>query len=400
MKCKYCNADIEQDAQFCPNCGKDLSKFNKCIKCGELLDSDTVFCPHCGAEQDNKDVAERTGSKKWMWAIIAVILLAIIGGGAYFATNGGLGSKALAEAVDSDSIAVVDSSDAFVGDTDIHSVEGIKARLTEILAKGMSMPEKDAIKKYFSKEFQDIYFKVENYDTKNIPEGEIGFWDFSLWGDGQGELNSFHFDVLEIQNVKASSALAIVDYISDEIKNAKMTTNINLVFENGNWLIDEITDENALSYKKAMQEYLNNTSSDISQSQGIITISQLRNGKSFEDVLSSLNYKYKKVENDRGYVTVYWYQNCELNNNLEVDKPINKNACVVEVFDGMSASIRITVFDAQVFEDIKNQTLQYCKKDKNGIYQFDWGNNEELHGRVEMGFNDFREGGYYIDIPI
>ena len=395
MKCKYCNAEVAQNARFCTTCGKDLSIFDKCVSCGELLEREEAVCPHCGTEQPSKNIPVSASSKKWLWIIVAVLLLGVIG--SYFFLNGN-SMKSQPAIVDTDSIEeVVDSEE---GVLDIQSVEGIKARLTEILAKGMSMSEKDAVKKYFSKEFQDIYFKVEDYDSKNIPEGELGFWDFSLWGDGQGGLGSFHFDVLDIQNIKASSALAIVDYVSDELKNEKMTTNINLVFENGNWLIDEITDENALSYKKAMQEYLNNTSRDISQSQEIITISQLRNGKSVEDVLSSLNYKYKKVENDRGYVTVYWYQNCELNNKLEVDKPINKNACVVEEFDGMSASIRITVFDAQVFEDLKNQTLQYCKKDENGIYQFDWGNNEELHGRVEMGFNEFREGGYYIDIPI
>ena len=52
------------------------------------------------------------------------------------------------------------------------------------------------------------------------------------------------------------------------------------------------------------------------------------------------------------------------------------------------------------FEDLKAQTLQYCKKDENGARQFDWGNGEGLHGSVDMGYNDYRKGGYYIDIPI
>lgn len=120
MKCKYCNADIEQDAQFCPNCGKNLSKFKKCIKCGELLDRGDDYCPFCGTKQtsdeqsQSKEVAEplqheeKKGSKKWLWAVIAVILLAIIGGSAYFATNGGFGSKAM-----TDTIAVVDHEEDF-----------------------------------------------------------------------------------------------------------------------------------------------------------------------------------------------------------------------------------------------------------------------------------------------
>ena len=110
MKCKYCNADIEQDAQFCTNCGKDLSKFNRCVKCGELLDSDTVFCPYCGTKQSKKDEVkeqnvqkvlsqesqpetvddtlqsdEEISSKKWVWIVLSLILLAaIVGGGYYF----------------------------------------------------------------------------------------------------------------------------------------------------------------------------------------------------------------------------------------------------------------------------------------------------------------------------
>lgn len=137
MKCKYCNAEIEQDAQFCTNCGKDLSKFKRCVSCGELLDRDTEFCPYCGTKQTSEEqnlpegmaeplqLEEKKGSKKWMWAIIAVILLAIIGGGAYFATNGGLGSKAMAEAVDSDSIAVVDNEDDLEYSKIISFVEGM-----------------------------------------------------------------------------------------------------------------------------------------------------------------------------------------------------------------------------------------------------------------------------------
>lgn len=113
MKCKYCNADIEQDAQFCPNCGKDLSKFNKCIKCGELLDSDTVFCPHCGTEQphEEKDEVKGNGFKKWL--LILPIIVLLVGAGAWYLFSDGFSfgdssNVVVAESVDSDSIAEVD----------------------------------------------------------------------------------------------------------------------------------------------------------------------------------------------------------------------------------------------------------------------------------------------------
>lgn len=83
MKCKYCNTDIEQDARFCPNCGKDLSKYNRCIKCGELLDKGTSFCPYCGVEQPKYD--ESKGIKKWPFVILVLL---IIGVGAWFLLSG------------------------------------------------------------------------------------------------------------------------------------------------------------------------------------------------------------------------------------------------------------------------------------------------------------------------
>lgn len=55
MKCKYCHAEIEQDARFCPICGKDLSNLTKCTNCGEFLEDENDFCPYCGSEQSAKE---------------------------------------------------------------------------------------------------------------------------------------------------------------------------------------------------------------------------------------------------------------------------------------------------------------------------------------------------------
>ena len=164
MKCKYCNADIEQDAQFCTNCGKDLSKFNRCVKCGELLDSDTVFCPYCGTKQSKKDEVkeqnvqkvlsqesqpetvddtlqsdEEISSKKWVWIVLSLILLAAIVGGGYYFYDMNSRNKVLVAESDSTIIEVVDST-RIVPDTAIEFIESM---------------------------YKD-FFENKNFDTENI----------------------------------------------------------------------------------------------------------------------------------------------------------------------------------------------------------------------------------------
>lgn len=258
MKCKYCNAEIEQDAQFCTNCGKDLSKFKRCVSCGELLDRDTEFCPFCGTKQTLEEqnlpegmaeplqLEEKKGSKKWLWAVIAVILLAIIGGGAYFATNGGLGSKALAEAVDSDSIIA----------PDIQSLDGITTRLYEIYINGFKLQDDEAVNKYFSEEFRALYKKVDEIDNNS---GEMGFWEGNIWDGGQ-DGNPTDVEVVRVD--KSSSTVALADvkvsYHNGEYhSNQKLS--MTLVFENGNWFIDE---NNDMRFKERMKEYVNDNANN------------------------------------------------------------------------------------------------------------------------------------------
>lgn len=111
MKCKYCNAELEKDAQFCTHCGKDLSKFNKCIKCGELLDKGTAFCPYCGTEQPHEEKVKVEGSgtktKMWLFIIPLTLLVLIIGAGAWYFLSD---SFSFGEKIDKSTVEVVDSS--------------------------------------------------------------------------------------------------------------------------------------------------------------------------------------------------------------------------------------------------------------------------------------------------
>jgi RNA polymerase subunit RPABC4/transcription elongation factor Spt4 len=268
MKCKYCNAEIEQDAQFCTNCGKDLSKFKRCIKCGELLDRSDDFCPFCGTKQISDEQIqsievteplqheEKKGSKKWIWFAMTLILLALIGNCGYWFYS--QNSNQMIAAVDTDSIASVDST---MVETDIHSVDGIKARVNEIFTEGLEMSDSKVVDKFFSEDFRTLYKKVNETD-KRI-DSEMGFWTGGIW-DGRQDNFPNAFEIVSLNTSSPQEAYIVVNLIhnSDEYHSENKVP-ISLVFENGNWFIDEISE---MQYKESMQQYIkdNGSSENIS----------------------------------------------------------------------------------------------------------------------------------------
>lgn len=252
MKCKYCNAEVAPNARFCTSCGGDLSKFDKCVNCGEYIDKGVSICPHCGTEVNVSLSKEVTKSKKGIWIILAILLLCVIAGAGYYFFNKSSGndsSVAVSETIETD-------ADSDEKELDIHSVEGIKARLNDIFTEALSMSDDVAVKKYFTQEYQELFSKVEEYDKNNVPEGAIGFWDESIWGDGQGDLGKFHHETRTVNMTSEQKAFALVDYISDEFKGVKQPVKIDLCFENGNWFIDEISNNDAYGFKEGMKRYI------------------------------------------------------------------------------------------------------------------------------------------------
>lgn len=318
MKCIYCNTVLKQGAKFCPNCGKEVIEFNQCVKCGEQIKAGALFCPHCGAKQqieedvvsemipqeemtdphndekvviheqsitkeieepqdgneahviqdENIPISESPkddlsdtlepyesgqSSKKWLWILGVILLLGVVGGGWYFFSRGYMGNKAMAPIEETDSIAENDS--IFEGEYDIHSVDGIKQRLSEILTEALKLPEEDAINTFFSKEFRDLYAKVEKYDTEH-PENEIGFWNGNIWNGGQdGDPNGFTIN--SVSSSTETEAYADVKFLHDidDYHSATYQT-VSLVFENGNWYIDDVNGD-----KGGMMEYVSDSES-------------------------------------------------------------------------------------------------------------------------------------------
>ncbi len=52
MRCPYCNASLDSDVDYCPNCGRQIPRQRYCANCGEPLDPRARFCPICGTEQN------------------------------------------------------------------------------------------------------------------------------------------------------------------------------------------------------------------------------------------------------------------------------------------------------------------------------------------------------------
>ncbi len=58
MRCPECDARVEPDDEFCPECGADLPRrrqretqrrqVERCSVCGEEWDTGEEYCPSCG----------------------------------------------------------------------------------------------------------------------------------------------------------------------------------------------------------------------------------------------------------------------------------------------------------------------------------------------------------------
>lgn len=152
-----------------------------------------------------------------------------------------------------------------------HSAKMIEARFTEMLSKGLDIPEDESVRKFFSKEFREVYTKVDEYEREHLPEGEMGFWDQSVWGWGNDIYEVYA--IKDVQIITDSTASITVDYkTEDELSTVKY----QLVFEDGNWLIDEVTSRSE-GFKDYMKVYLAGAEKELEEEEERINAMAERN---------------------------------------------------------------------------------------------------------------------------
>jgi membrane protease subunit (stomatin/prohibitin family) len=49
--CPKCNAPLEKNVKFCPECGSSISQDKFCTNCGAKINAGVKFCPDCGTKQ-------------------------------------------------------------------------------------------------------------------------------------------------------------------------------------------------------------------------------------------------------------------------------------------------------------------------------------------------------------
>lgn len=405
MKCKYCNADIEKDAQFCTNCGKDLSKFERCVNCGELLDRDTVFCPYCGTEQSKKDEVneqneqkdsmqeskpevvddilqhdEEKSSKKWVWIVLSLILLAAIIGSGYYFYDMNSGNKMLVEEPDSTKIEVVDST-GIAPDAAKGFIESMYKNFYD--PYNNERTDKKLLSKYFTEEAMQKFYVESDYD-----EGAFFYCtDFLVNGSISGAASPDYGDKVVSRTIKPESDdWFLVTNIWDVIKEpVKVRMQVKLI-DGAYKIVDIDADEDEESTVNAEEGIITIEEAYRIYGEMIVEDGEFKGFRSIDNV-NNIMGKYGYKTEKKYFVSYNWdfsplfYKNCIFaqsvkNDNgfvdyVDVPTPRGEGVASFVGIDNVTCSVVISPFTKATFDDylkqIENSGAKMIKKDESVI---------------------------------
>ena len=194
MKCKYCNAEIEQNVRFCPS---------------------------CGAKQPHGETTEKAHSGKWMWAICVLLGIGVVIGGLFLY----LGNKGVSQ--NNNGIAVADTSQV---------EETITQRLTEIYHDAFG-DGNDCDSKYCSRSFVALMKEFDEAYENSTLQGELMAPDADHWIAAQDAVNP-SMKIISISRQSDDMATATI-HIDHGFENSGADVELKLVYENNDWFIDD-----------------------------------------------------------------------------------------------------------------------------------------------------------------
>lgn len=270
-KCYYCGVELEDDADFCTECGSELPNCT-CPRCGADVDEHDNFCQNCGydllndegvevEDESDEEVSEAieeaensTRSKYLIPIMVGVIALALIGGWYFWRSHNATSAD---EMISADSNAkieeVVDSIPEVVETNDVHSEEFIKQRLEEICTafNDPEVTEEKMIDRFFSSEFRKMYNTIGMLEQNG--KGTDGLWYSGGFFDGSSETVD-KMSVGQIISINENEANADYIYYNGDFK---FNQTVKLVLEEENWYIDDICNR-----KSDMKEYIDSMVND------------------------------------------------------------------------------------------------------------------------------------------
>lgn len=387
MKCKYCNSELRRGAKFCSNCGKEVADIihkeetvlqeKEAIKEFEkpqnvvMSATQNVDCPIAEPQSDNvADTLEpyesEHSSKKWLWILGIVLILAVAGGGWYFFGGERFGNGAMTPIEeDVDSIAEVETSG---------SESSPKLNFIKNMYKNFYEPynakrfDEKTLSKYFTKKAMTKFYVEDEYS-----EGELYYdTDFLLTGviGGKGDYGD---KVISRTIVPEREDWFLVTNIWDVVQ-TPLKVHLQVELIDGAYKIVDLSEDSSET-----------SASEITTVEPVpvISIADIlgTNGK-ISLLVKSHGFKEQTYISGRGAECHYYYKNCVIEDDNPV--PVDKNTAVcIDCTYGIDGEETIIeVYNYNAYKQLVDEVIKLSKGKNGDDYILQWANNQNISVRL------------------